>query len=565
MSQFNVGDKVQYLGQEYTVTGWNDILDEHELQSVADETDTMTVSEDLLLAEIASVTQRAASDLSKAAKYGATYTKGAKVGKITNPNVSLGGKHGIRPKGAHNNSVSTGSDEVKQDHHNHTADDASKVKRFASALSGKGALGTIRKAKSEEAAKKEQAAQEAEHLKAQQNKMHKFAMRTNPIRARRGLNSEFEQDQEKVIPEQSGSEELPQDNEQLVEDQKLLDETAASDTIKAKPSAASGVMSSSMVKDVIQAVSGMSKGDQVDFYNKMMTQYGKGKSHGAPEKAGENKSSINAKPSHAKSFKVDSTSQLPSVQIVKDDLQHILDSEESETFSEEFKLKIATLFEAAVNLRVAEEVSMVREELEEKLETEIEESVEALTEHVDTYLTRVASEWADENQVEIENSLQMQLSNSFMEGLKNLFSEHYMNVPEESVDIVSALAERVEELEEGLNEQLKENVELVETLQEYNAEEIFDELCEGLALTQIEKFRTLSEGLDYEGNEEEYRAKLAVIREQYFSTKSAPQTTLNEEVDVDYEEELDEETVIDMDQDPNVLRYAETISRTLKR
>ena len=562
MSQFSIGDKVQYDNKDYTIVGWNDILEEHELQG-ADESDTVTVAEDLIVAEGAAGSVGISNLEKPAHKKGFSTPAGhsSLTGKpvhATHKEPAGGPAAFMKTK---NNTAATGEEPVKhpETDHRHTADPGA-VKKFASALGGNsrgGSRAVVAKAAAKQAASDQAAAEKKASEDAAQKKREKFARR-------RMFRNSVEVDDNAELTENTGSEELPQDNEQLVEDKKLLDETAASDTIKAKPSAASGVMSSSMVKDVIQAVAGMSRGDQVDFYNKMMDQYGKGKSHGAPEKAGSNKASINAKPSHAKSFKVDSTSQLPSVQIVKDDLQHILDAEDSETFSEEFKAKIATLFEAAVNLRVHEEVSVVREELQEQFDTEVEDAVEALTEHVDSYLSHVAGEWVKENEVEIENSLQMQLSNSFMEGLKELFSEHYMNVPEEKVDIVSALADRIEELEEGMNEQLKTNVELVETLQEYNAEEIFDELCEGLALTQIEKFRKLSEGLDYEGNEEEYRGKLAVIREQYFSVKPT-ETTLHEEVDVEDDEELNEETQIDMDQDPNVLRYAQTISRTLKR
>ena len=560
MSQFSIGDKVQYDDRLYTIVGWNDILEEHELQG-EDESDTVTVAEDLIVAEGAAGSV-GISNLEKPAHkkgFGTPAGHSSLTGKpvhATNKEPAGGPAAFMKTK---NNTAATGEEPVKhpETDHRHTADPGA-VKKFASALGGNSKGGTkavvakAAKAKEDEAAAKKA---KAEADAAEADKAKRFAGR---LLGKGRKKVKFEDTEI-----ETGSEELPQDNEQLVEDQKLLDETAASDTIKAKPSSASGVMSSSMVKDVIQAVAGMSRGDQVDFYNKMMDQYGKGKSHGAPEKAGSNKASVNAKPSHAKNFKVDSTSQLPSVQIVKDDLQHILDSEESETFSEEFKAKIATLFEAAVNLRVAEEVSAVREELEEQFETEVEDAVSAITEHVDSYLSHVAGEWVKENEVEIENSLQMQLSNSFMEGLKGLFAEHYMNVPEEKVDIVSALAERIEELEEGMNEQLKTNVELVETLQEYNAEEIFDELCEGLALTQIEKFRKLSEGLDYEGNEEEYRGKLAVIREQYFKVKPT-ETTLHEEVEFD-DDDAEEETVDPMAQNDRVLGYAKAISRTLKR
>ena len=43
-----------------------------------------------------------------------------------------------------------------------------------------------------------------------------------------------------------------------------------------------------------------------------------------------------------------------------------------------------------------------------------------------------------------------------MSGLENLFTEHYIEVPDEKVDIVENLFDKVEELEEKLNSQIQE-------------------------------------------------------------------------------------------------------------
>jgi hypothetical protein len=42
----------------------------------------------------------------------------------------------------------------------------------------------------------------------------------------------------------------------------------------------------------------------------------------------------------------------------------------------------------------------------------------------------------------------------FISGLKGLFEEHYIDIPEEKVQVVEELTSKVEELEAALNEQI---------------------------------------------------------------------------------------------------------------
>ena len=41
-----------------------------------------------------------------------------------------------------------------------------------------------------------------------------------------------------------------------------------------------------------------------------------------------------------------------------------------------------------------------------------------------------------ENELALESSLKSEITEEFMSGLKDLFTEHYIEVPEEKVDIV---------------------------------------------------------------------------------------------------------------------------------
>jgi hypothetical protein len=89
------------------------------------------------------------------------------------------------------------------------------------------------------------------------------------------------------------------------------------------------------------------------------------------------------------------------------------------------------------------------------------------------------------------------------------------------------MADKVEELEKQLNEQIEKNHNLREDYNTLKIERTFAEMTEGLAETQIEKLRTLSEGVSYD-SAMDYKNKLNVIKETYFpsSPKSFVESTI---------------------------------------
>ena len=217
---------------------------------------------------------------------------------------------------------------------------------------------------------------------------------------------------------------------------------------------------------------------------------------------------------------------------VEEDVEAILQTEEE--LSEEFKEKAKVVFEAALNTKVSEIKEALEVQYEERLAEEVAEIKEGLTERVDSYLEYVADEWISENQLSVEQGLKEELSESFMSGLKNLFEEHYVSIPEEKYDVLNSMVEKLDEMEIKLNEQIEKNVSLNKRLAESVADGIFDEIAEGLALSQKEKLASLAESVEF-GSENEYREKLVALKESYFPSKTAAQTkteTLTEGTDV---------------------------------
>ena len=186
-----------------------------------------------------------------------------------------------------------------------------------------------------------------------------------------------------------------------------------------------------------------------------------------------------------------------------------------EDLSEEFKTKAATVFEAAIKSKLRSEIDRINEEVSSEKETEIETFKEDMTEKVDTYLNYVVEEWTKENELAIERGLKGEIAEDFISGLKQLFEDHYIDVPDEKYDVLEAQSEKIAELEEKLNESIQKNVEMTEDNSLLVREQVFIEVSEDLAQTEIEKFKSLVEDVDFT-DEESFREKLSTLKENYF-------------------------------------------------
>ena len=210
------------------------------------------------------------------------------------------------------------------------------------------------------------------------------------------------------------------------------------------------------------------------------------------------------------------------------DVQALLEGEE---LSDEFKDKATTVFEAVVKSRIAEAKEAMSAQYDKNLIEEVESIKKELTERIDSYLEYVSNEWFTENTLQLESGIRGELSESFMTGLKNLFEEHYVNIPDEKYDVLEAMVEKLDDMETKLNEQIESNVNLTKRLATSVSDNILDEVCEGLALSQKEKIANLAEGVEFE-SEVQYREKLSTLRETYFAPKK-PEASSQEVISED--------------------------------
>lgn len=243
---------------------------------------------------------------------------------------------------------------------------------------------------------------------------------------------------------------------------------------------------------------------------------------------------------------------------IKEDLALLFG--DSSDLSEDFRLKVSTLFEAAVSTRVGIETSRLEEEFEAKLEESYNEIKTDMMENIDSYLNYAVAEWIEENKLAVENNIRTQVTESFLTGLKGLFEDHYVEIPDDKADIVESMAERIEELEELVNETTADNIELSKIVNEKEVREITASLSEGMVSTQKDKFNKLIEAVDY-SDAEEFRKKANIIKETYFTGKSEVKVVADQLINESVEEPEAKTTVLD----PTMDLYVSSLSKTIKK
>ena len=241
---------------------------------------------------------------------------------------------------------------------------------------------------------------------------------------------------------------------------------------------------------------------------------------------------------------------------MKEDIDAIFSGED---LSEEFKKNAQSIFEAAVAVRVEEEIKTLEEQYAQKLEEAQSEFTAGLVDKVDEYLDYVVSEWQKENEVAIQNNLKAEIAEDFMIGIKNLFVENYIDIPDDKVDLVSDMAEKLSAAEQDLDKKIQENSDLVSQLNGYKKDAIVADVTEGLTEVQVEKLKSLAENIEFI-SEEDYKEKLTLTKKKYFESvkDESKQEVQKDGLDSDA-------STIEESYSPVMDKYVRNISKIVKR
>ncbi len=230
---------------------------------------------------------------------------------------------------------------------------------------------------------------------------------------------------------------------------------------------------------------------------------------GTEGKDKKNKATLNMKSSKA-------SAKVEKLAATKEHLDALFTGEE---LSEDFKEKASTIFEAAINEKATEVEAELHEQFEATMAEAVEDLQKEVTERLDDYLGYVVEEWMKENELAVESGIRTEVAEGFIHGLKELFESSYIDVPEEQYDLVDGLATEVEDLREKLDLAVNENIETTKEKALAECALVFEEETEGMLETDIDRLRTLAEGLEFE-TVDQFKEKLNILKESYSETTS---------------------------------------------
>ena len=362
----------------------------------------------------------------------------------------------------------------------------------------------------EELAEKRRAAAEQDSSDEEEDEEEVDESKTSKASVKKEEDDEEEDEEEPEVAEGKASVK----KEEGEEDDEEEEEEIPAESAKAKKESVIPSTKNQMLKNIYDEVNKMLKSDLAGKYEQIMASTKVIEEGAEQEEQKEQNKGETGKQDYPGAMRIEAVTAEDIGPInVQDDIDALTKGEEG--LSEEFKAKASTIFEAAVHAKVVDEVNARMEEQAKEQEAGSQVFQKELTEKVDGYLTYVVEEWMKENELAIERGIRSELVEDFMSGIKTLFTEHYIDIPEEKVDMVDDLFTKVEDLESSLDEEINRGVELQKELAQFKKDDALKEATKDLADTESEKIEKLAEGIEFE-NTEQYIEKLSVLKESYF-------------------------------------------------
>jgi hypothetical protein len=323
---------------------------------------------------------------------------------------------------------------------------------------------------------------------------------------------------------------------------KTTGETDYSATTKAE--VMSKIMGDLMAKDMK---------DVMDVYHAITSNSNSNRRMADKSTSGETYATTTHSPTAVSGINPDAVTVKPVV--AREDVSEIFAGSE---LSEELLSRASTVYEAAVNSRLAIIETRLQEQYAETLSEAIDLMHDEMLESLDKYVTYVASQWMEENQLAVDNGLKAEMAEEFILGLKDIFEANYVTVSPDRSDIVTSMAEEIDHLNSRLNEAVEDNIKLTEELNNAKIADLVAEHAASLTVSQREKFASLIENIVYEDVNDLTR-KIENIKETYFSDNISHRNASAEPLTEGYEIEEEQEIP------SNMKAYSEAISRTLKK
>jgi hypothetical protein len=201
---------------------------------------------------------------------------------------------------------------------------------------------------------------------------------------------------------------------------------------------------------------------------------------------------------------------------LKEHMEALFDGED---LSEAFQEKALTIFEAAVEFASEEKIQEAADKYHTQLSEAIEEVKGELVEQIDGYLNDIVESWHKDNAVALESGLKIEMMESFMSGMKDLFESHYVEIPEDKLDVVQEQAETIDAMKLQLEALQKTTDKALAETTMIKCNATVAKLSEGLTVVDSEKLAALAEGVEF-SSDEEFATKVHALKESYFRKDS---------------------------------------------
>ena len=193
-----------------------------------------------------------------------------------------------------------------------------------------------------------------------------------------------------------------------------------------------------------------------------------------------------------------------------------------EALTEEVKVELTTLFEAAVNeavdAKVAEALTEKEAKLEEDCKKDLKEFKENLVVKLNEYLQYAVDEFISENEVAEIAKIKIDMADSIIEKVASVMKDNFIEISEEQLDVVKDLEKKVEDIKTRLDESVNEKIELKSQILEYEKAIVFTKLTDGLSANQKEKLLSLTEGIEAP-DINSFKNKVEIIKSNFIKEK----------------------------------------------
>lgn len=200
---------------------------------------------------------------------------------------------------------------------------------------------------------------------------------------------------------------------------------------------------------------------------------------------------------------------------------------ESQGLNEDFTEKATDIFEAAVTCAGKKHLNAISEAANKYIAEQLEVYHQATQGQINSYLTTVVNEWAEDNKLAIEMGARTKIAESFMDGLKGLLESHYVDLPKDRVDLYEAACATGDKVLKELEEAKVENSSLAEEIKTLKRSAILESALAGTTAVNAEKIRSLAESIAYT-DDKSYKSRLTVVVES-LNSKSTAAKPLTEE------------------------------------